>query len=484
MSFLNVGEVQSLCGGTWSQRPADLDAATAGVSIDTRTIGSGEVFVAIRGERFDGHMFVRNAVQAGAVAVVVDEKFTETVEQRVGVIRVRDTVTALGRLANGWRRRLNTVRVVAVTGSNGKTSTVRMIDAVLGEGGGLRGSRAEKSFNNEIGVPLTVLGARPGDRYLVCEVGMNAPGEIVPLGLVCEPDVAVITTVGSAHVGAFTDGEEGVAKEKASLLSTVREGGLAVLNGDRPLLEPYYDRVSKTVLFGSSDACSVQLTDSETVFDEQGAAVRFSVRGASVPEFDVAGMGRHTAMNACAAIGVGRAFGIDDTMIARGLAAYSPPEMRLSLERVEDELGAWGVTVLSDCYNASPDSVAAALEVLHSIGQDKSARRIAVLGDMLELGDASDQAHCAVVSMALQHGFDLVCVGGAMTAAAKRTRATSLWSGEHLDNDACNAIVDVVMAGDTVLVKGSRAMGLERVIDAIRTRYGKAVTSSQAGGSS
>lgn len=479
MSFLSVGEVQTLTGGTWAQRPHDLNAPVHGLSIDTRTLEQGDAYLAIKGARFDGHAFVPGALRNGAsIAIVSDTALHDITQPDAGILRVPDSVRALGRLAKGWRQRLTSVRVVAVTGSNGKTSTVRMIDSVLGHGGSLRGSRALKSFNNEIGVPLTLLRARGADRYLVCEVGMNAPGEIVPLGEICEPDIAVITTAGSAHAGAFEDGEVGVAREKASLLSTVKHDGLAILNGDVDLLTHYHDRVRRTVLFGRTAGCDLRLTEHTTTLGESGGAVRFSVAG-SERTFEVAGMGGHTAMNACAAIAVGRAFGLDDHAISHGLLAYEPPQLRLTVERIIDQssAGAWGVTVFSDCYNASPESVMAALDVLSTVPQEHT-RKVVVLGDMLELGHLSDEAHDRIMRVAETSGADLVCVGPQMQRAALRAGVTALWNGDALSDDACNSIADVVLSGDIVLVKGSRAMGLERVVDALRMRYGGVIQES------
>lgn len=468
MGFFDPENVRAVLGaGTaFVARPERADPGAAGdgvtgVSIDTRTISAGELFVAIRGDRFDGHAYVGDAVRAGSRVVIVEDAscLPDPVPDDLWALRVDCTRRALLRLGGAYRKTLGGVKVVGVTGSNGKTTAVRLIDAVLGEG--LRGSASIRSFNNAVGVPLTILGASPNDQYLVAEVGTSAPGEIAELAAVLEPDIAVIVSIGHAHLESLGS-LEGVAREKAALAGHARS--LVVVNADAPHLLDSLPREPARLLYGSDESADLRLTGIENLGAD---GVSFELNGRA--RFRIPLAGEHNALNASAAVAVGRRLGLDDEQIARGLARASGPEMRLERRRIG------GVDVINDAYNANPDSVIASLG---SLGGAGSGRRVLVLGDMLELGEQSEALHAMVgraISQRVKEGGGpdaLVLVGDRACGVTDGLDRSSLEaSGVEVvltDPDRAAGVVrGLTRDGDLVLLKGSRAMRLERIAEAL-----------------
>jgi UDP-N-acetylmuramoyl-tripeptide--D-alanyl-D-alanine ligase len=458
--------------------------SVARVSIDSRKIRPGDLFVAIRGERFDGHLFVGEAFEAGAMAAVVRNDYEPATPAHNGkragdgsadtiLIRVEDTVRALGRLARYYRRSVidGAVTVVAVTGSNGKTTTKSMIAHVLG--GRWKGRAAIKSFNNAIGVPLTLLSTEPSDEFVVCEVGTNAPGEIAALARLIEPEVAVITGVAEVHLEGLGS-LEGVAVEKLSLLGELRPDGCAVVNADPEVIRwsLRHDRQLrpiKKVTFGKWPQADLRLTDVRQIpGDASGRRTRlpglsFTVNDRFVYRLKTPGV--HNAFNALAAIGVARRFGMDHDEIAARLESFELPPMRLHDERLGE------LTLINDAYNANPSSVAAAVEVL--LGTAAPGRRVFVMGDMRELGKLSEQRHRELAEHIGQSGVDLVIAVGVYARLVSRTAKAA--SGDRIQTHgyastalARRRLVSHLRPNDTVLVKGSRALELERLVEAIR----------------
>ena len=434
-------------------------AVVTGISTDSRAVRAGECFFALLGEKFDGHQFIRQAAEAGAAAVVASNG---TVAGQLSgyagaVIIVADTQKALGDLAARYRRDLN-CRVIAITGSCGKTSVKEMLGQILATQ--LRGHRPESSFNNFIGVPLTIFGSHPGDDYLILELGTNAPGEMRRLAEIAAPDIAVVTCVGPTHLEGLGS-VEGVGHEKEALVQAVGANGLAVLNADDPLVAAMAEAARcKVRTFGTHDgdvlADRIEADSSGVTFTlDSGVAVRLPVPG------------RHNVLNALAAITVAREFGIDDDHAAAALARYQPPKMRLAREKLPG-----GVTLIDDCYNANPLSTRAALEVLCS--QPARGRHVLILGDMLELGPRSNDFHDELgLAVAESCVKLLVTVGVA-------TRVTSLRAAERADMmrfhfadspAAASEAPGLIEAGDVVLVKGSRGIALEYVVKAIREKF-------------
>ncbi len=463
MSFFTAHNVATVTGGRWLVDPAG-DGPLRGVGIDTRDDLDGRVFIAIRGATHDGHDFLAEAT--GARVLVVDRE-QGTAKPRIkgtaGVLLVNDTRAALGRLAAAWRQALTETVVIAVTGSCGKTTVKSLLDTVLSTR--LAGRAAPRSFNNDIGVPLAILAARPADRYLVLEIGASGPGEIGPLAKIARPDIGVITMIGRAHLQGFGSIET-ITAEKASMLQSLQGRRLAVVNADAPGLRRHLHHADQVVLFGESLDAGLRLTG----WSARGSGGRLQVNDRT--HFDLGLPGRHNAVNALAVVAVARQMGFDDPDIAEGLAACRPVAMRLSRQ----DVGA--VTFYNDAYNANPDSTAASLESFIHLAAD-APRRVLVLGDMLELGrDAAEQHREVgrrVVELDRQIPIDqLVLVGTLSSHTAEpildwwpRWRVTMVG---NLDRSAAAAVAASLQPGDAVLLKGSRALGLEAVIHAMARR--------------
>ena len=458
MSFWTLDNLAEVTGGRFLSRPEGV-TLTGGVSTDSRAPQQGQVFLAIQGERFNGHDYLEQAAGNGAALLIVHDKGKAIDVHNTAVLLVDSTLTAMARLAQAYRQTLSGT-VIAITGSAGKTTTKQMIDAVLSRQ--FKGRAAEKSFNNHIGVPLTLLNAPADSQYVVVEIGTNAPGEVAELAAITQPDTAVITLIGHSHLEGLGS-IEGVAKEKASLLDHVSAPGRIIVNGDTALLEPYLADRPNITRFGKGPTCDPQLTDYRPT--DSGAAFKVN----NETPFDLPMPGEHNALNALAAIGVGRAMGLSDDQIAAGLRQAQSADMRMNLEQIG------GVTLINDAYNANPESMAAAIEVLAN--RPCEGRRIAVLGDMLELGEHGTAAHRAVIDRLNDSKIDAaILIGPLMTRAAKDTptqdRGITFDPHDRLDDHAIAAAVSWVSPGDAVLIKGSRGMGLERCADAIRERFG------------
>lgn len=464
-AFWSHESIRSASGGVWLQRPAAPHRAQPlGVAIDTRALKPGQVFIAIKGERTDGHRYLAQAHAAGASLAIIDNPGAIDPPEGMGIIHVSNSVDALERLARVYRRALDPIRVVAVTGSCGKTTTTRLIESVLRTT--LRGTASIKSYNNRLGVALTILGTRSGDRFLVCEVGSSAPGEVARLAAMVMPDIAVVTSIGPAHLAGLGSLEE-VAHEKAALARALAPEGLAIVPAlktqDHPgikALDAELIPVEHVLRVGWGDRADLRITGIE--HDEAGLVVTLADR----TTYRLALLGEHNALNAALAIAVGRRFGLDHEDIARGLADARAEPGRLSRRR------AGSIEILDDCYNANPQSMRAGLETLIAVGRG-ATRRVAVLGDMLELADQSRHAHAQLGEyLGGTEAIDLVILIGPAMNHARRAMidaggASRCCSFDSTDESA--AIARLVQPGDLVLVKGSRSMGLERVIEAIES---------------
>lgn len=471
MSFWGFEELRSVVGGVWLARPGPAGPAT-GLSTDTRTIKAGQVFLAMTGETHDGHRVIADAAAKGSPLAIVDNPaaLPDPLPPSMGVLKVADsTRRALLRLAAAYRRELEATKVIAVVGSNGKTTTVRMIDAVLGSGGGLKGTASIKSYNNEIGVPLTILGARPGDGYLICEVGTNAPGEIATLAAAVAPDLAVITSIGREHLEKLGS-LQGVAREEASVLEFVRRGGAGIYNADAPHLAETIvvmpHKPAAMIGFGRSPKADVRVVEESQ--DLSGLSFTLNDRAS----FRLPLLGKHNATNATSAVLVGRRLGLTDPQIARGLLSVRGAEMRLE----QSEVG--GIRLINDAYNANPDSMRAALETLAEVGAG-ATRRIVVLGDMLELGEHTKSEHAGLGRLlARRTDLDVIVLVGPNMAAAGEMLAGreggSLLRVEEMDAPRAAEVAGMLRPGDVVLLKGSRRMRLERLAAAVKERYAAA----------
>lgn len=451
MNFWSPENLRTVNGGVWLARPGD--EAVGGVGIDSRTIKAGQVFLALRGEHTDGSRFLAAARRAGSPLAIVGPGEI-AVPEGMGVLQVPCARSALVRMAAALRVQMANLKVVAVTGSCGKTTTVRLIDAVLGQR--MKGSASIKSFNNDIGVPLTLLNVKQGDQYLVCEVGTSGPGEIERLARVCDPDIAVITSIGRAHLQGLSS-IEGVALEKAQLVVQMRATGFGIVPGEAAALEPFLRQVppERLIRFGAGEDADVRVSDIETGLD----GTSFSINGRE--RYRVALLGAHNAHNAACAAMVGRRLGLGVEEIAAGLMAARGPDMRLEMRRVGP------ITVINDAYNANPDSMLAALRTLAGLA---GGRRVAVLGDMLELGPSSAAEHEALGGwIERERPADLVVGVGPSAGRISVGLSVGLPAA---DDAAIERVVGLIEAGDIVLIKGSRGVALERVAAALEGRFG------------
>jgi UDP-N-acetylmuramoyl-tripeptide--D-alanyl-D-alanine ligase len=430
------------------------------VCTDSRRVKAGDLFFALRGDRFDGHDFLRAVAEQGAAAVVVERGRVPANWNGCAMIAVEDTRRALGRLAADYRRGF-VLPIVAVGGSNGKTTTKDLVASVLKER--LATLWSEASFNNDIGVPLTLLRLDKSHQAAVLETGTNHPGELAPLVKMIQPNYGIITSVGREHLEFFGD-VAGVAREEGWLAELLPADGKLFVDGDNEWASQTAARTRAQVVrvgFAAANewrARGVRL-------DKQG--VRFYVDG---PKADFAGeyrmhlLGRHQVVNALFAIAIGMELGLGRADVAQGLAECRPPKMRLELWEVG------GVSLLDDTYNANADSMLAALRTLQEL--PCKGRRVAVLGDMAELGAHSEAAHAETGRQAAELGIaQLFAVGGMAAVMGRAARAAGLNRVfEFADVEtAAAAVRSFVKPGDLVLVKASRAMRLERIAELLRT---------------
>ncbi len=443
-----------------------LPDAVEGVSTDTRTIARGNLFVALKGETFDANDFLDKAASAGAAAAVVREG--ARLPPGLPCVEVDDTLAALGRIARHHRRRFS-IPLGAITGSNGKTTTKEMIGAILAARG--PALKTEGNLNNEVGVPLTLLRLDPSHTGAVVEMGMNHPGELARLSAFAEPQVAEVTLAAPAHL-EFLGTVESVARAKGEIYGGLPKDGLAIANGDDALVRAQAKACGrKVMLFGRCDDAEVRLAEIVS-HDAGGLAIRIAWAGRKHLA-RLRFVGEHNAVNACGAFAMGVALGCSPEQCVAGLEASRPWAHRLSLH---DAPG--GFTVLDDCYNANPSSMGAALDTLRSLAGPR--RAVAVLGDMLELGQDEAALHRQAGEQAVASGVQvLVSFGPRSRAGWEAARAALGERALHVPaTDTVEPAVEFLQAqlraGDVVLVKGSRGMKLERIVEALTGQRGGA----------
>jgi UDP-N-acetylmuramoyl-tripeptide--D-alanyl-D-alanine ligase len=438
-----------------------------GVTTDSRAVVPGGAFVALRGERHDGHDFTQAAIDAGAVLVVVERGHAPR-DARADVVEVDDTLAAWGSIGRrhlrAWRRSRPDARVVAITGSAGKTTTKELCAALLRRVDGCHATAG--NLNNRVGVPAVLLQLEPRHRFAVVEVGMSLRGEIAALAAIVEPDVAVVTNVGLAHAGGVGGSVDDVAREKGSLFEAVATDGVCVANADDAAVMASVARVGRRrVTFGRREGADVRLAE-RTARGLEGGQLQVE-RGGRRATFDLPIPGEAAAIDLVAALAAAEtaAGPIDDARVAAALAALSPVEGRMHIRRAR------GVTVMDDAYNANPSSVQAALSTLG----ESEGRRVAILGEMKELGPAAEREHEALADAVVRARVALLVSCGGLTAVTARA-AAARGVEVVLAADAAEA-ADVarerVRPGDVVLVKASRSVGAERIVDALIAEKGK-----------
>ena len=449
----------SVCGGTLDGR---LATPITGISIDTRTIERGDLFVALKDQR-DGHDFVTQAFGVGATAALVSKNYTRR-DGDGALLRVDDPLRALedaGRVA----RFRSDAKVVAVTGSVGKTGTKEMLRLCLGRAGITHAS--EKSYNNHWGVPLTLARMPAASAYGVFEIGMNHPGEIAPLVRMVAPDVGVITTVEAVHLAQFASVTE-IAEAKAELLQGIPAGGIAILNRDNAhfdLLAMRADQRSiEVVAFGTTAACDVRLESLE--LDPDGSTVAIRLHGKALT-YRLGAPGRHYVMNSLAVIAAVHALGADLAVCLPALAEITAPAGRGA--RSEILLPGGRLLLIDESYNANPASMAAALANLGAVPRAFCGRRVAIIGDMRELGAEADNLHRALVPAVEAAEVDLVFACGPHMRAlyeALPARCRAAYAATSLE--LVPAVRLALAAGDAVMIKGSLGTNMAPLLKAVR----------------
>ena len=454
---------------TGGRTTADWQAT--GVSIDTRTLQPGDLFVALKDIR-DGHDFVAAALEKGAAAALVSY-IPDGLSSGAPLLVVADVLKALEDLGRAARAR-GRARVVGVTGSVGKTSTKEMLRVVLGGQG--RVHAAEASYNNHWGVPLTLARMAPDADFAVIEIGMNHPGEIAPLACLARPHVVMITTVAPAHLEAFAN-IEGIAHEKAAIIDGLVEGGTAVLPADLPvspiLLAKAASHGAKTLTFGETAAATYRMT-SVQIGNE--ATVVQATRAGNPLLYKVISPGRHFASNGLGALAVADALGLDPVIAATDLGHWQPPAGRGTRERIVlDVVEETGFDLIDDAFNANPASMQASLEVLISatpqdgIGSKAKGRRVAILGDMLELGPTELDLHEAIAATPGLGRIDTIhCVGPRMRALHARLPRAQRGDWVETAAELVPRARSLIDAGDIVLVKGSKGIKVSLMVDGLR----------------
>ena len=453
---MTVREIASAVNGVWWNPREGTEPVTA-VCTDSRKLTPGCLFLPWVGEKFDGHDFIDKALDNGAAGCLC-ARVPETLRGDKFYIQVADTRLALRALASAYRDKFD-IPVVQVTGSVGKTTTKEMIAAVLGAK--YRVLKTPENFNNDIGTPLTLLGLSSEHQAAVIETGMNHFGEIEYLGAMVRPDVAVISNIGDAHI-EFLGSRQGILQAKCEIFTHLKEGGLAVLNGDDALLDTV-DIPFRTVRCGQSEHCQARITE---VADHGVEGITCTVETAKdVYHLSIPAPGVYMAYSASIAVAVAEELGLSHDEIVRGAAAYEPAGSRMRVVRLPE-----GRIILDDCYNANPQSVTAALEVLAKTECD---RRVAVLGDMGELGDLTEQAHYNMGALAAMLGIDFVVAIG--KKAAKIADGTAQSGGEVLHfatkEEAIGTLRQQLEPGTAMLVKASHAMHFGVLVEELQKAY-------------
>jgi UDP-N-acetylmuramoyl-tripeptide--D-alanyl-D-alanine ligase len=456
MNPLSLGQIAKFAGGSISA--GNPDATISRISTDSRTLQAGDLFVPLRGENFDGHKFVEQAAERGAAGAMVEKNWKGTTPKNFALIRVADTLVGYQTLAANYRASLP-LKVIAITGSNGKTSTKDFVAATLAKK--FRVTKTEGNFNNHVGLPQTMLAANAEDQIAVWEIGMNHPGEVAALAKLAAPDVAIVTNVGIAHI-EFMGSREAIAEEKGALAEAIGESGSVILNADDPFSETIAKRTRAKIILAGIENGSVRAGE----VSQSATGSEFTIlEGAHRCRAQLPVPGMHMVQNAILAVAAGRAFGLSLEECALGLASTPLTKARLQIKEIN------GIQFIDDSYNANPDSMKAALRTL--IELDADGRRIAVLGEMGELGAESESGHREVGECAAALNVDeLIAVGATGAAIAHAAQKAGLEKSVAVDSpeEAAELLAESASPGDLILIKGSRSARMERVLEAFAKR--------------
>lgn len=449
MQPMTVTEIAAVVSGVW-WNPCEQVPVISAVSTDSRNITPGCLFLPWVGEQFDGHNFIDAALDAGAAGCLC-AKLPQDIRPDKFYIKVADTRLALRDMASAYRDKFD-IPFVQITGSVGKTTTKEMIAAVLGAK--LNVLKTLENFNNDIGTPLTLFGLSPEHQAAVIETGMNHFGEIEYLGAMVRPDIAVISNIGDAHI-EYLGSRGGILKAKCEIFEHLKDDGIAILNGDDALLDTV-TLPQRIIRCGQSEHCQVRISD---ILDHGVNGITCTVTSEKdVYHLNIPAPGEHMAYAASIAVAVGEALWLSKEEIIRGVAAYAPIGSRMHILRLSD-----GRVLLDDCYNANPQSVSAALEVL---ARTECERRVAVLGDMGELGDLTEQAHFNAGALAAMLGIDFVVAIG--SKAVKIADGAAMGGAEVLHfatrEEAMPTLREQLQPHTTMLIKASHAMHFEEIV--------------------
>ncbi len=450
--------LEEIARATGASVSGTREVSFADVTTDTRAIENGALFIALKGERFNGEDFLQKAQEAGAAGVLVSDGCTaeKTEGLDIPVLRVPDTLKAYQDIAHAWRAKFS-LPVVAITGSNGKTTTKDLTASVLGAN--YPTLRTEANFNNEIGLPKTLLGLRDEHRAAVVEIGMRGLGQIEALAPIAAPTVGVVTNVGETHI-ELLGSIENIAKAKAEMVEAIPAGGTVVLNADNPYVAAMREKAKpdvSVVTFGESENADVRGTE----IVQDGMETRFA---ATFPDgkkqsYRLPLPGRHNVSNALAALAVGYALGLAPEAMTAGLEAPAMSGARFACEKRGDYM------IINDAYNASPLSMSAAIRTMKEIAK---GRRVAVLGDMLELGDVAKEAHRRVGEELAKSGAAVLVTRGSLgeeiAAGAEAAGMTEVYRAASHE-EAAAKLKEILHPGDTVLFKGSHGMQMDKIIE-------------------
>ena len=453
MKELTLEEIAGFSNGVVNHDK--YSCAIRSISTDTRKLEKGSLFVALEGERFDGHDYVIDALASGASAAMVSKKAHFDDDQDLPLIRVEDTLIGLQKLARSYRGSLK-VRGIGVTGSNGKTSTKDIIKSVLSQSYSV--SATEGNYNNHIGLPLTLLETKETDAFGVWEMGMSNPGEIGLLAGIAQPDIGIITNIGVAHIENMGS-QDSIAQEKGDLVERVSSNGYVVLNAEDEYSMSIAQRTSAETIMVGFDYGDVRAD----IISDDGFSTRFKLTGEGCnEEISLPFPGRHMILNSLMAIAVGLREGMSVDVIKRGLLKTELSSGRLQIKDINK------VTYIDDTYNANPDSVIAALECLKNV--KSKGRKFAVLGEMAELGEDVERYHMGVGKEAADIGIEyIISVGESAKPLNRGAVAGGAKKAIHIDShqNCAQFLESELQAGDVVLIKGSRSSAMETILTII-----------------
>ncbi|MBQ6131803.1 MAG: UDP-N-acetylmuramoyl-tripeptide--D-alanyl-D-alanine ligase [Selenomonadaceae bacterium] len=452
MDKLSLAEIVSVTG---AETNSNAEIFFEDVSTDSRKIKSGELFVALKGENCNGESFAKDALKKGAAAVLVS-KTAKRIPDGV-VLKVDDTLIAYRQIAGAWRNRFD-IPVVAVTGSNGKTTTKDLTAAALTGLGNVQ--KTSGNFNNEVGVPMTLLELREKHNAAVVEIGMRGLGQIESLVQVVKPTIGIVTNVSNAHI-ELLGSIENIAKAKGELVAAIKTGGTIILNADNPHTAAMKNLAGagvNVVTYGLDNPAD--LTAKNILIGSVATEFTLTYRGEDF-DFEIPMLGRHNVSNALAAIAAGLTVGLSVEEIQRGVSTLTTTKMRFEVIRRD------GLTIVNDAYNASPASMRVAIKTTSEI---YSGRLIAVLGDMLELGEISEAVHKEIGAELVENKFDVLItlgeLGKFIAAGAREAGLENVYTFDTHE-DAAKKILELVRDGDTILFKASHVMHMEKIIELI-----------------